>query len=437
MSAQINTWMRPVGIVLLFVGIVAFACTIFLASGEAHTLAVAVAGVIAGLGLTAILLSFPGKDGHGGAIRDLLSVFFTFGCLGPMIMLVITSGEANFLVGFVGLCVSGGISVLWAFAFIHRAYWMIPVAIIATAFVPPPVFRTLGSVGAFENFGGLTLRGRLGILGLESVASLVVGYVLMIRFVARVERQAARSEAELETAVRIHAQLVPPIERDLGAWAVRARSLPSSTMGGDLIDLIERPDSSADLVLADVTGHGVRAGVVMALVKGVVWAELTRETPLAESVERISGRLTELLDVGTFVTAVVARLPADADQLTEVIVAGHPPVIVRRADGTTDRIGTHGLPWGVEGGERYSSASVSVAPGDVLVLYSDGITEAASPEGPMLGIDGVEGEVARTSAPAGLVGRLLDAAAAHAAGAMNDDRSAAVAWVRAAEPRSD
>ncbi len=432
MTQRTRIWLRSVGIGLVGLGVAGFVVFMLLLGRANEPIANASVGVLAGVGLALVLLSLPRVPGATGneTIRDLLSVFFTFGTLGPMIMAVITSGTANFVVGLMGIVVSGGLSVVWALAFIRRAFWMIPIAVVVSAFGPPYVFRALHEVGGFENFWELSVRARLGVLGVQSVVCLIVGYALMIRFVSRVERAAARYEAELDTAGRIHAQLVPPIDRGVGSWSVRARSLPSSTMGGDLVDLIERPDGGADLVLADVTGHGVRAGVVMALVKGIVWAELTRRAPLDQAVGRISGRLAALLDAGTFVTAAVVRLPAGAEEPAEIIVAGHPPVVIRRADGTTGRVGSHGLPWGIDGDERYGTATVALAPGDALVLYSDGITEAAPAGGSMLGIDGVDDVVAGSDRPDRAVEALLETAATHAGGVMDDDRSAAAVWRR-------
>ncbi|MEL6328946.1 MAG: PP2C family protein-serine/threonine phosphatase [Planctomycetota bacterium] len=428
---------RTAGITLVVAAVILFTGATFLLAASDRPLAIVAVAAIAGVGVALILLSLPRSRGvasRSGQISDLLSVFFTFGALGPLIMMTLTSGTANFLIGLIGVAVSGGIATLWATAFIFRVYWLIPVAVIATAFGPPPVFEAAWHVGLAENFWGLSERLRIGILGLESVFSLVIGYALMVRFIVRVEREAARSQAELETASRIHAQLVPRIDQDPGPWRVRAISLPSSVMGGDLVDLIERADGGADLVLADVTGHGVRAGVVMALVKGVVAAELAHDAPLARAADRINRALTRLLDDGTFATAVVARLPADATDPIEILVAGHPPPVIKRAESAEipdGRIAAHGLPWGVSAGETYATTSVTLAPGDALALYSDGLSEAAPPDGPMLGLAGVERAVAQAPDAPGLPETLLEAASTHASGTIADDRSVAVVFGRA------
>ncbi len=433
MNARMRAWVRSLGIALLAVSLTTFVLIMFVISGAYDPIKNIAIGTGAGLGITLILLALPRSNGETGpeTRRVLLSVFFTFGTLGPLIMMVVTNGEANFLVGIAGILVSGGLSLLWATTFTRRVFWLIPIAIVVSAIGPQFLFRTMYEMGGFANFFGLSLRMRLGILGIESLVCLVLGYTLMIRFVSRVERAGARSEAELETASRIHAQLVPAIERDLGAWSVRARSVPSSTMGGDLIDLVVHADGSGDLVLADVAGHGVRAGVVMAMAKGIVWSELAGAGTLSDAAGRINRSLTDLLDVGTFVTAVVARLPANAGEPAEIVVAGHPPAIIRRADGTTEPVGTHGLPWGIERGETYTTTAVSLAPGDAIALYSDGLTEATTVGGAMLGIAGVDGAVRTHADPGSLARAMLDGAERHAGGrAMTDDCSVAVAWRR-------
>ena len=425
---------RITGVTLVAAAVVMFGVATFLLTASDRPLAIAAVSAVAGICVALILPSIPRRvrtSARGQDLTDILSIFFTFGALGPLIMMTLTEGNANFVVGLFGIAVSGGVSVLWATAFIWRLYWLIPIAVLVTAFGPPPVFETVWRFGLAENFGDLSVRLRIGVLGLESVFSLVVGYTLMVRFVTRVERDAARSEAELETAARIHAQLVPKIERNTGPWSVRALAIPSSVMGGDLIDLIERPGAGADLVLADVTGHGVRAGVVMALVKGVIWAELAREGPLDQAADRINAALTRLLDDGTFATAIVARLPTGASDPIQLLIAGHPPPVVRRAEGASDeRINPHGLPWGISAVENYATTEITLEPGDAIVLYSDGLSEAATPGGTMLGLAGVERAAKAASDPEGLPESLLQAASAHANGGIDDDRSVAPVWPR-------
>jgi len=416
---------RLVGIGAIVLGIIGFAPALFMLGGAVHHVTTIAFLLCAGIGLALVIMTTERGTGASNAetARDIASVFFTFGTLGPLVMGVLTSGTANFLVGLVGMLVAGTIATLWAVSFMKRLYGLIPVAIVASAFMPTAVFETLHDLGGFENFGGLSVPTRLGILGLESLACLIIGYALMVRFISRVERDAARSEAELETASAIHRQIVPPIGSRVGPWSVTGLSLPSSTMGGDLIDLIPR-HAGTDLVLADVTGHGVRAGVVMALTKGVLRAALSHDRSLVDALADANRVLADELDSSTFVTAVLVRLYEDAARPTEILVAGHPPALVRRADAAIERVWAHGVPLGIDREHPYASSEIELGEGDALVLYSDGIQEATDHAGRMLGLDAIERTVAATDAnAAGLTRALMLAAESHAPGTPEDDRS--------------
>lgn len=404
----------PLASVLVAAGAVLFILSMLVFAGPSRVLQILAAGLIAGGGVALHTLSAEPDSRRARRREDfdtLLAVFFTFGSLGPLIMMVIGGQSATLPSGLLAVVVSGLIAVGWASAFTFRAVWLIPVVVAAQVVLPSKIFEYAGEAGLLNDPLDLPVRTRLGLLATLSISCVVVGFVLVARLAGRIERGRARAEAELATAAEIHRQLVPDFTRELHGWSVAGRAIPSETMGGDLLAVFERPDGF-DAVVADVTGHGVRAGVVMALVKGVFAAELTRDVPLHDAADAINRAVCALTDDGTFVTAALLRVHPGGR--VELVNAGHPPVFCLRAGAPTARGESTGLPLGVMPGETYACRGFDLAPGDRLVAYSDGITEAMDQSGGMLGVDAVGRAVEPLRDPA--PDALFDLARAHAGG---------------------
>jgi hypothetical protein len=310
-------------------------------------------------------------------------------------------------------------------------------------FVPAVILNLFVAVGGwfFESrastTGGWFGPGtRLPVPTLEGglmMAMFIGAFVMILSFVNRVARPHMQMRAELTVASDIHATLVRPIGRVVGPLTIAARSDASSTMGGDLVDCIEHPDC-VDLVLADVTGHGVKAGVVMAMARGVIHAHLRPEVPLGEAVARINADLARLTEASMFVTGVFVRIPIGEPGRAEAVVAGHPPLLRLGAGGVV-RIDSSGLPLGIDPAGTYAAAALALEPGDRLFLYSDGLTEARNPDGSDFGLPALErllGETAGRS-PADQLAEVLRAIPLGPPEAQ-DDRTLAIVGVAAALP---
>jgi hypothetical protein len=270
-------------------------------------------------------------------------------------------------------------------------------------------------------------RPRASVEGLWSVLSIAAGYTLFVWYIAGEGSRSLRLRTELALARQIHDTLAPTVDHRDARLEVFGTSVPGSEMGGDLVDLVEG-EGWTDVYVADVSGHGVRAGVVMAMVKSAIRALVTEGRELGRLLEDLNRVLTDLTPDQMFAT--FACLRAYDDGRLEVALAGHLPILVCRAGGeTVEEIDNESLPLGVSETERYEARTVRLAGGDTLAIYTDGLIETMDASGEMFGVAGVSREFGASSArgPRASHGAVMDAVAAF--GPQGDDRTMVVARV--------
>ncbi|MCP4662107.1 MAG: serine/threonine-protein phosphatase [bacterium] len=227
---------------------------------------------------------------------------------------------------------------------------------------------------------------------------IILGYVFFINFIRDEGVRNLRLRTEIALAQKIHADLVPPVDCTCEKLRIFGRSTPCSEVGGDLLDVVER-DGRVGLFVADVTGHGVPAAVLMSTVKGAIRARLLASTRLGSLLDDLNKVLYDFRGSRMFVT--LACLQFDGKRSAEYALAGHLPIIhLRSAGNTLGRLSTPSLPLGVmkkrrsRDDETYESKVVELSPGDLLVLLTDGLTEVMDEKGNELGEEGIERLVA-------------------------------------------
>lgn len=324
----------------------------------------------------------------------LLGVFFTFMPMG-LIARMIPESPGNWAgIAFTALF-TGLMSVGWASAFVLDRRWILALVIPVQVVVPGVVFPLLGRAGWFEGSTGLSPGLSRAILMAIAVLSTVVGYICAMRVARRLEGKAARSRAELDIASSIHQSLVPDIDVAAGSLRILGASRASNTMGGDLIDVCAA-HGRTDVILADVSGHGVGAGIVMGMLKSSA-RTLLRSAPSVERlVTDLNVVLSDLTRPEMFATMAVVRLHGAG--AFQYCLAGHLPILhLRAADGSVVEHPNDALPLGIEPAETYTSGSASLAPGDTLLMLTDGLLEVQDAAGRELGLPALR-EALRASA---------------------------------------
>ena len=236
-------------------------------------------------------------------------------------------------------------------------------------------------------------------------------------------------DRELASVAAIQRSLLPATLPDIPTLELAAHYQTSRRAGGDYYDFLALPGGRWGILVADVSGHGTPAAVIMAVVHSLVLnAPSDVDDPpgrlLAFVNDRLAARYTG--GGGTFVTAFYGVYDPPTRSMTYAS-AGHPSPLLRRATsgGVVNIDGTRGLPLGIDAGERYPTATIQLAVGDVLLVYTDGFSEARAPGGAFLGADGLSAVLATTKGPAAdVMAAVLSAVETFtAAAAPGDDRT--------------
>jgi sigma-B regulation protein RsbU (phosphoserine phosphatase) len=187
--------------------------------------------------------------------------------------------------------------------------------------------------------------------------------------------QAARDlAAQLETAVTIQRNLLPPRPPELAGWQFDAYLESCYAVGGDLFDFHRMPDGRLLFMIGDVSGKGLGAALVMSSFLSAARVLYTVCTDVAELATRLSSALHYNIDPGRFVTGVIGCIDPAAGRL-EYVNAGHPaPCVI--VNGALRELAASGVPFGVLPDVPYQCASVQIEPGALIAVFSDGIPEA-------------------------------------------------------------
>jgi sigma-B regulation protein RsbU (phosphoserine phosphatase) len=200
---------------------------------------------------------------------------------------------------------------------------------------------------------------------------------------ALVEKE--RLEHELELAREIQQSILPKVFPQVPGLSCAASSRPARQVGGDFYDVFPLSEGCVGLVMADVSDKGMPAALFMALTRSLIRAEGQRLASPRETLLRVNQLLLEMSQTGLFVTVFYGVL--DLKQKTLCYVrAGHDyPLVFRSETGECRFLGGSGIVLGLLDGIDLEEVTVDLGPGDVLTLYTDGVTEAHAPTGELFG----------------------------------------------------
>ena len=215
---------------------------------------------------------------------------------------------------------------------------------------------------------------------LASVAAIRVENARLVE--ARFQQE--RLERELQLAMEIQQRFQPTAPPVVPGYEFQGISFPCYEIGGDYYDFIQRDDGRLVIALGDVSGKGTAAALLMSSLHAAIHAQTGSHDTLVQTISAVNRYLAENIPPNRFVTLFYAGLDPESGALS-FLNAGHNPPLIIHAAGTVEQLASGGLPLGIKADADYREGRTHLQLGDVLVIYSDGVTEAASPSGEEFG----------------------------------------------------
>jgi serine phosphatase RsbU (regulator of sigma subunit) len=199
-----------------------------------------------------------------------------------------------------------------------------------------------------------------------------------------VQQEQKRLANELALASEIQFRLHPETPPAIPGYDVLGVSFPCYEVGGDYYDFIEKPDGRYVVALGDVSGKGTGAALLMSSIHAAVRAHTRTRLSASEIVSEINQYIYDNTPANRYVTLFYSELDPRSNQLT-YINGGHNSPLLARASGEVTRLDIGGFPVGITPFGDYREGWVEIEPGDVMVIYSDGVTESLDEEGEEFG----------------------------------------------------
>jgi serine phosphatase RsbU (regulator of sigma subunit) len=341
-------------------------------------------------------------------VRLALAAFLLFSALG-LVSVLIESSIRVFSWPFVIVqAVAAGGMAATIVLFGRRRWWMTMLLVIFWNGVM--VFNGGGISFVFSSHGGLRVRlggpvqveappaspngvvltaaeldgvyVQRGLIGAAVIVLLVTGYVGFISVIRREIRRRSSLEAEVRIAQGIQQSLLPKEPFESATCSIYGATLPAGEVGGDYYDIIPLPDGRVALAIADVTGHGVGAGILSAMTKSALRLQLGHEPDPRSVLNHLNKVVFDVSDEKTFVTFAYALI-TPADRAIHLATAGHPPFLHRAASsGVVRPLRSRSVALGMRADSSYADVlTQSYQEGDLLLLYTDGVLEVSKGSG--------------------------------------------------------
>jgi len=231
-------------------------------------------------------------------------------------------------------------------------------------------------------------------------------------YVARItERE--RLKRELEIAEEVQISFLPEKNPDIKGLEIAARCIPASEVGGDYYDYIEFDNDNLGIIIGDVSGKGIQASFYMTLVKGFVKAVAKQTSSPSEMLNQLNNLFCENVEKGNFITMILARISTKEKKIV-FSRAGHNPIIIRKIkEGKTHFYQPNGFALGMEGDAKFKQyieeESASLEAEDLIVFYTDGITEAMNKQREEFGTERLKKIIDNTDSenPGEIINRIL------------------------------
>jgi serine phosphatase RsbU (regulator of sigma subunit) len=320
----------------------------------------------------------------------LLAIFCMFGMVGCFVDLF-SLGQRPLPIVLAWSTFSGAIAaaaVLTVFRTPRRLWIVLVVWVLGSRLISALIHR----FGA--HLARPTLEDGVKTATLLCVILSLAAYVFFMQFIMSVGRHAIRIETELSLAHGIQQTLVPIIDLRTARTEIYGISLPSTEVGGDLVDVVSLPDGSIFAYVADVAGHGLPAGILMGMIKTAVHTQLFDLPSPTAVFDRLNEVLPAVKEPHMYATCTALRIFANESSgscRVEYAIAGQPAMLhASAASATVSQLADQQLPLGLLAAPPYQGHIVNLLPNDLLLIATDGVLEAEKNDGVEFGANQLE-----------------------------------------------
>jgi serine phosphatase RsbU (regulator of sigma subunit) len=330
---------------------------------------------------------------------------------------IMSRGIFPYSVAFVVAAITGLNAALWIFAVARLPVAVIPALILVQFFLGPICTRVANGIAHAFNLEAVPSEQGIRFAATCMLIASIGSYIAFITFIRTEGRRSLRIQNELELAHSMQRTLVPTLEIRTPRFEVYGISQPSEKVGGDLVDAITLPNGDLVAFLADVSGHGLSASILMGRVKTAARTALldacdrTPAETLPGLLNRLNTVLPQVKEPTSFVTFTGFRLGADGSVFC-ALAASPPLVHWHAAAQSISQCDEPQFPVGLLPVPQFDGFCLEASPGDLFVVATDGILEVANKRGEEFGIERLNSLIA--AAPHDplpqLAFRILDAA---------------------------
>lgn len=331
--------------------------------------------------------------------RMALAVFLTFSIIGPLSFLMNSSLTIIHPLTVIIMIVASGAIGASFILFGHK-----PVLLVAsvlffqlmntfsddiTEFFVGKQAAVHGKVEADEitltNAQLSDIRAQRKLVGVLGIILLASGYVMWLVVLNKEGNKRIRYQTEVHLAQALQRRLLPSaIFKNM--WCeVAGLTVPATDVGGDYFDVIAIDEHTVAVVIADVAGHGIGAGILSAMTKSALRSQLLHDPSPVAVLENVNATLHQVAERKMFVTLAYALLDWN-EKRAHIATAGHPPVL-HMSNGTMQEVRTQSLALSMQRTGTFGEVIVPLNVGDSICLYTDGVTEAANTSAEQFGIE--------------------------------------------------
>ncbi len=265
---------------------------------------------------------------------------------------------------------------------IQRAFWLLGWLLKSLLLKLSPARRLLLMLAILLSIMGWTT---LDVVGFAIRYDLRPWGCLLLLFILMLElKDKLVAKDEIQFGRRVQQALMPERHPDIQSWSVWSCSEPANDIGGDLVDYIALPPGRVGVVLGDVAGKGLGA----ALLSAKLQASLRVVGPESPSLDELGARMNAILGQdgldNRFATLFYAEISDDSGHV-RYLNAGHNPPFILRNNGSVDELPASSFPLGMLPSARYREGLLELDPGEMMLIYSDGLPEAVDAEGTEFG----------------------------------------------------